>query len=113
MATKKVDVNTSDLIIKPVYKSEGRMNNYDLIYDESINQLRCGFYKNKLKDKTSTYDQLYEVEAGYEYRLDLISFKFYGTATLDWAIADANNISDPIKEVTAGTVLKIPARNII
>lgn len=97
----------------PVYRSDSRMMNYELVYDDSANQMRCGIYTNKLKDKSSEFDQLYEVEAGFEHRLDLISYKFYSTATLDWAIADANNISDPIKQVSVGTVLRIPARNIL
>lgn len=113
MATKKVDVNNTEIVMKPSYRVESRMLNYDLVYDEEAGQMRCGIYKNKLKDKASDYDQIYEVEAGFEHRLDLISHKFYGTATLDWAIADANNISDPIRDVSVGTMLRIPARNII
>jgi nucleoid-associated protein YgaU len=113
MATKKLTANDQDLIIKPVFKPNSRMQNYEVVYDDSIENLRCAFYKNKLKDSSSVFDTVYEVEAGMEYRLDLISFKHYGTATFDWAIADANNISDPIKEVKVGTVLRIPSRNII
>lgn len=113
MATKKLTASEKDLIIKPVYKANSKMQNYEVIYDDSVENLRCGFYKNKLKDATSSFDTMYEVEAGMEHRLDLISFKHYGTATFDWAIADANNISDPIKEVKVGTMLRIPSRNII
>lgn len=113
MATKKLTASNTDLIIQPVYKSGSRMRNYDLAYDESVGLLKCTFYENKLKNISSEFDTMYEVEPGTEYRLDLISYKHYGTATLDWAIADANNISDPIKEVKVGTMLRIPSRNIL
>lgn len=113
MATKKTDVDKKQIVSRPVYRADSRMMNYELVYDDSVNQMRCGIYTNKLKNMNSAYDQLYEVEAGFEHRLDLISYKFYSTATLDWAIADANNISDPIKQVLVGTVLRIPARNIL
>lgn len=113
MAVKSRVVADSELIVQPIYDAESRMRNYAIVYDADNKLLRCGFYTNKLKDKSSEYDEIYEVPVEHEHRLDLISYKFYGTATLDWAIADANNLSDPIKDVTVGTKLRIPSRNII
>ncbi len=113
MAVKSKIVSDDELIVQPVYDVESKMRNYDIIYDTEKKLLRCGFYNNKLKDKSSEYDEIYEVTVETEHRLDIISYKFYGTAALDWAIADANNISDPIKDVKVGTKLRIPSRNII
>lgn len=48
------------------------------------------------------------VEASEENRLDIISNIYYGTPSLYWAIAMANNIIDPMI-VVKGTVLRIPS----
>lgn len=61
----------------------------------------------KVKIKETNEDNLYSVESGYENRLDLISYKFYGTPLLWWAIAMVNNISNPL-DVDIGIVLRIP-----
>lgn len=55
----------------------------------------------------SANDQFYAVEKGYENRIDLISYKFYGTPLLWWAIAVMNNITNPL-DVKAGIILRIP-----
>lgn len=113
MATKNKSVSEKDILVQPSYDAETRMRNYDIVYSKDFNQLCCGFYNNALKSKSSEYDDIYEVEYETQHRLDLISEKFYGTATLDWAIADANNLSDPIRDVVVGKKLRIPSRNII
>lgn len=61
----------------------------------------------KIKIKETVDDSLYSVESGYENRLDLISYKFYGTPLLWWAIATVNNISNPL-DIDVGIVLRIP-----
>lgn len=43
-------------------------------------------------------------------RLELISYKYYGTTKLYWAIAYANNIIDPLVELENGDILYIPRR---
>lgn len=48
------------------------------------------------------------VEASEENRLDIISNIYYGTPSLYWAIAMANNIIDPMV-IVKGTVLRIPS----
>lgn len=63
---------------------------------------------NKTVIKESSKDTFYIVEKGYENRLDLISYKFYGTVFLWWAIAVMNHLDNPMK-VDAGIVLRIPA----
>lgn len=57
--------------------------------------------------KESAKDSFYSVEKGYENRIDLISYRFYGTPLLWWAIAVMNKIQDPM-DVKAGIVLRIP-----
>ena len=54
-------------------------------------------------------DQYHLVEASEENRLDLISYKFYGTALLYWVIAEASGIDDPFN-VPSGTTVRIPSR---
>lgn len=72
--------------------------NTNTIYLESINKY---IY-------TITPDTIYHVvESNQEGRLDIISNIYYGTPAYFWAIADANNIIDPIT-IVAGTVLLIP-----
>lgn len=111
MATRNKTVSSETEASYPSYSNSSRMKNYTVIYDNNVKQTRCSFYKNKLINRNTEYDTSYTVESGYEYRLDLISYKFYGTSTYDWAIADANNIEDPIKDITIGKALKIPSIN--
>lgn len=63
--------------------------------------------QNKMILRESQADTLYVVEAGLENRLDLISYKFYGTPFLWWAIAIINHIDNPFF-VESGVVLRIP-----
>lgn len=63
--------------------------------------------QNKMVLKESQADTLYIVEPGYENRLDSISYKFYGTPFLWWAIAIINHIDNPFF-VESGVVLRIP-----
>ena len=81
------------------YKDLNRITNTDNVtYQETP-------YKIQIKE--STRDVFYSVEPGYENRMDLISFKFYNTPFLWWAIASINNIENPMI-VPSGIVLRIP-----
>lgn len=55
-------------------------------------------------------DLVYTVTPRGALRFDLISQLSYGTSELWWAIAQANNIMDPLVGVSTGTQLRIPAR---
>lgn len=93
----------------PSYDKNSKMSQYDIIYDDQVQQIRNGFYRSKfLNYKKTANDVIYTVENQYQYRLDLIANKFYGSAQYDWIIEDANNIQDPIKDVIAGKKLIIP-----
>lgn len=63
-------------------------------------------YERK-KIAVSEDDKYFTVTADYENRLDLVSYKYYGTCMYWWVIAIASEISDPFA-VTAGTLLRIP-----
>lgn len=51
----------------------------------------------------------YQVTADREGRLDRISADFYNNVFLYWIIALANDILDPINDVSIGTTLVIPS----
>jgi hypothetical protein len=55
-------------------------------------------------------DQIYTVTLPFQNRLDKISAFFYGTAELWWAIAQVNNLVDPLQGLPVGTQLRIPRR---
>lgn len=88
-----------------------RLRNYDIIYDEKLQTKRLGFYQNNIyHSNKSEDDTVFTVTKGLEHRIDLISVKFYGTSKLDWFISEYNNIENPIKDIVAGKVLRIPSR---
>lgn len=59
---------------------------------------------------TDSSDIDYTVDAYYEGRPDLIAASFYGESRYWWVITQYNNIIDPIGEITAGRVLRIPTK---
>ena len=97
---------------RPTYNKNSRMKHYDIVFDESVQQNRVGFYNFNVEKRTdkSNDDTTFYVPKGMEYRLDLISVKFYGTAAYDWLIAEYNGIEDPIKDIVPGLKLIIPNR---
>ena len=81
------------------YKNLKRLVNEDnRVYTET---------PSKLHIRESSRDTMFTVEAGYENRLDLVSYRFYGTPYLWWAIAILNHIEDP-RILEAGVILRIP-----
>jgi len=56
--------------------------------------------------KTFRKERVTQAFAG---RIDLISFKYYGSYDLGWLICEHNNILDPFTEITVGKVLDIPS----
>lgn len=64
-----------------------------------------------LEFKRSNKDSFFAVPLGYENRLDLVSYKFYGSALYWWVIAVASGIQDPFV-VPVGTVLRIPPKSV-
>ena len=56
-------------------------------------------------------DISYVVENFYEGRLDMIASLFYNEPRWWWLIAQYNNILNPAEEITAGRILRIPAKS--
>ncbi len=42
-----------------------------------------------------------------------LSFKFFNTYKLWWLLCKFNNVEDPFKQLKAGTIIKIPEKEII
>lgn len=61
--------------------------------------------------QSDSTDIIYAVENFYENRLDLIASVFYNEPRYWWIIAQYNNVLDPFSEITAGRVLRIPAKD--
>ena len=94
----------------PVFSSDSKMKRYGIVFDKDVGQNRAAFFDPKfttVKYNESFGDVYWTVEAGYEYRMDLVSNKFYGTAKYDWILEQVNNIKDPIKDLKIGTKLLI------
>lgn len=112
-----MSVNSPSNIIQIIDSSEfrlvNRLSRYNVL-KRVVNEEGDIYIETPTKiviPETSS-DAFYSVEKGYEDRLDLISFKFYNTPLLWWAIAEMNNISNPF-DVKAGLVLRIPAMSSI
>ena len=56
------------------------------------------------------YDVEYTIPAEYDERPDLCSYEMYGTAKYWWIFSarNPNSIIDPIREFSAGTIIRIP-----
>lgn len=94
----------------PIFLKTSKMKNYTIIFDEDVSQYRTGFYNSKFKNYQATNeDTIFTIPIQYQYRIDLISYNFYGTSLWDWVIEDANNIKDPIKDIIAGKKIIIPS----
>ena len=101
--------NTSNLQ-KPNYKSYSKMNNYSLLIIN--NKYELGYYQNIIGNyQADETDNIFIITPEYEYRMDLISQKFYGSPVYDWILEDINGIEDPIKDLTVGTKIIIPNFN--
>lgn len=55
-------------------------------------------------------DVLYEIEAQYTHRPDLLAYDLYGSAKLWWVFAQRNMdvIKDPVFDLEAGTKIYLP-----
>ena len=58
----------------------------------------------------SPQDSFFVVTPEFENRLDLVSYKFYSTSLLWWAIAMVNHIKNPT-HLEVGIILRIPPLN--
>ena len=65
-------------------------------------------FLNELK-----YDRSYMVTDAAAGRLEYISYQIYGTIQLWWVIGLYNGIINPIKDVIAGKILRVPTKESI
>ena len=73
---------------------------------------KMGFW-NPPAIPTDAQDFSYVITVATSYRPDKISKEVYGTEIYDWVILYYNGITDPFKELTPNTVLKIPTRDTV
>lgn len=57
--------------------------------------------------KYTTEDTYFKITPELENRLDLVSYKFYGTVRFWWVIAIASDIFNPL-DVPVGSMVRIP-----
>lgn len=56
----------------------------------------------------SNTDSIHTIEAGEEYRPDVVAYNIYNNSLLGWVILAANNMKS-IFEFKAGTMIRVPA----
>lgn len=87
-----------------------RYHRFNRIRDDEGDEYIESYEEIKFPERSD--DRYHQVEAGEVDRLDLISYKYYGTPLLYWVIAEASGLDDP-QNVAAGTTLRIPSRSAI
>ena len=86
-----------------------RNNFFNIETVDDVNEL--DFLHNSLSEFTMQYPPAYYRVTGVDLmRPHLISDKFYDTVKFWWIIMLVNGISNPLTEMTAGMILKIPSR---
>lgn len=91
--------------VDPNIDPSSRYNNSDrIIYDDGT-EIQETYNREVIK--RSIRDKYHKVTPGEVGRLDLISFKYYGTPMYWWSIAEASGISDPLS-IDEGDELRIP-----
>lgn len=81
-----------------------RLNFVDLLSDEGYEYWDTSVYP-EIKDQTD--DLRYQV-CGDD-RIDMLAYKFYGTPTLWWVIAVANDLEILPSDLSVGQILRIPS----
>lgn len=87
-----------------------RMNNTTIYYDPISNKPFFGLWEAPLVAAFEN-EITYKIDPRYAYRPDVISYMFFNTPFLDWAILFYNNIIDPFDEESGlypHRLLKIP-----
>lgn len=77
-----------------------------------LKRKRLGWWERNIDiPKNDVTDILVPISGKYVNRPDLISFDYYGDATLVWIILQYNDIIDVKEELTIGTEITIPSRD--
>jgi hypothetical protein len=96
--------------LAPRFSDKSKMRRYEILYDDTIEKMRAGFMRYASYSENLDTDIYWEVEPGFEHRIDLISKKFYNTSKYDWALEQINDIKDPIKDLSQGKKILIPSK---
>ena len=90
------------------YKIKGDMSRYSkddrIVYDTGETVVET--HDREIIQKSNN-DTFYEVTAADANRIDIISYNYYGTSKLYWAILCINDIIDPFN-IPVGTKLRMP-----
>lgn len=115
MADKKTDFNRNELvpinISRRIWPRSFRYRGKRVYEIEDTYFGHVEFFEtwDPLKVPKDTHDRLHVVTPKDEYRIDLIAEEHYDNWLLWWVIAAANDVFDPIRDLTIGTVLRIPS----
>ncbi len=94
-------------VLLPPYSMFARTPVFEVETEEG-NQVVLGLLQDVIApDPTDTF---YTVPPGGVFRLDLISYSFYGVPDLWWVLARVNGILDPLRGASLGTRLRIPTK---
>lgn len=84
-----------------------RYKNSDILEDRETGEVLLATREiNRVPE--SKNDRYHRVQSHEKTRLDVLANKYYRNPLLWWVIAQANDIYDPIAEIPAGTLLRIP-----
>lgn len=92
-----------------------RFNKHSIYVDQKTGRRFLETYRPQTL-RPSEDDVTYVVTPQNEFRPDLISYHFYDTPLLAWAICLANNVFNPwdrLFGLTAGRIIRIPSTNTI
>lgn len=53
-------------------------------------------------------DRIHRVEAHEQCRFDILANKYYRNPLLWWVIAEANEVTNPLEDIPAGSLVRIP-----
>jgi hypothetical protein len=98
----------ADSLVSSVRVPEhSRYKDTALVRRTSDNRLEWALWEadQALTDADTALHQVRDYEIG---RLDLISYRYYGTVSYWWVIADANAMIHPICDMRVGGFIRIP-----
>lgn len=85
------------------------------LYSTEENRSFIGLNVNLIEISEQSVDAIkYVIDQKYEFRPDLISYRFYRTPVLGWYVCEYNNIVDPFDPDTGlytGRLITIPSKN--
>ena len=98
---------------KSLNDNMSRYYNYDLLKSPSISDSPWVETWERSEIPVTENDIYIEYQENENVRLDLLSYQYYKTSKLWWAIAIANNIQNMFIKLKRGTILRIPVRSSI